>query len=454
MLAGVFALVAVGGLFWLAYRRPRPRRWLIPRRHPVSVRTALGRHTAPPPTSDTAALVAELNQPIAPDADEQAGRRAEVAAALRRAGRSDALPAVIRCADAAAGLPRGLLLAAEAVGFPNFSVPLTSPARTDRQAAFRTLSRATRGARDGALDVASLVRAGVLEHLAALSTGDNDPWLAATLVEAERAARRADVWVKLLPSSERDAAGRAVARLRIAGDRRQRGLRDLPSRLIARFHSSPADEQAASLRVLDDLRADVSELFPSLPDRRTSWWADAVRCLRWARTRDYGPALAEQAERLLSATRPGPAAGAVLAGLRGSRTPGVERVLLAGAAHPDTAARRASVASLGWTEPFDRAAVIAALKAARAAADGSVRRAAVGALARFGELAALREFTQGLLAEEPAVRQATALSAADEGVSWLWPDLDLMADHAEPDTALAAAEALERMREAALGLVD
>ncbi|HYH67004.1 MAG TPA: hypothetical protein VD866_20075, partial [Urbifossiella sp.] len=73
---------------------------------------------------------------------------------------------------------------------------------------------------------------------------------------------------------------------------------------------------------------------------------------------------------------------------------------------------------------------------------------------RFGELAALREFAQGLLAEEPAVRQATALAAADEGVSWLWPDLDLVADHADPDTALAAAEALERLREAALGLTD
>jgi hypothetical protein len=28
----VFVLVAAGGLFWLAYRGPRPRRWLLPRR--------------------------------------------------------------------------------------------------------------------------------------------------------------------------------------------------------------------------------------------------------------------------------------------------------------------------------------------------------------------------------------------------------------------------------------
>jgi hypothetical protein len=347
-----------------------------------------------------------------------------------------------------------LLLAAEAVGFPNFAVLLTSPARSDRQAAFRTLTRTARGGRDGALDVVSLVRAGLLDHLAALAPGDADPWLAAALVEAERVARRADVWVKHLPASEREIAGPAVNRLAHSRDRRQRGLRDIPGRLIARFHSALADEQAAALRLLDDLRADVSDLFPSLPDRRLSWWADAVRCLRWARARDYGPALAEQAERLLSAPRPGAATGAILSGMRGSRTPAVERVLLAGASHSDAAARRAAVASLGWTEPFDRSAVVVALKAARDDADGAVRRAAVAALARFGELAALREYAQGLLAEEPAVRQATALSAADEGVSWLWPDLDLVADHADPDTAVAAAEALERMREAALGLVD
>ncbi|QDU21227.1 HEAT repeat domain-containing protein [Urbifossiella limnaea] len=454
MLAGMFVLVAAGGLFWLAYRRPRPRRWLIPRRQPLTARTAAGRGTRPLPTSDTAALVAELNQPVGPDADEQAGRRAEVAAALRRDGRTDALPAVIRCADAAAGLPRGLLLSAEAVGFPNFSVLLTSPARADRHAAYRALARTARGGRDGALDVASLVRAGLLENLADVSPGDADPWLAAAVIEAERAARRAELWVKLLPSAEREHAGRHVARLGHSTERRHRWLRDAGHRLIGNFPSAGDDEQAATLRVLDDLRVDVSALFPSLPERRTPWWADAVRALRWARTRDYGPALAEQAERLLFTARPGPTIHAVLTGLRNARSPGVERVLLGGARHPDANARCAAVAAFGWAEPFDRAAVIAALRAARGDADANVRRAAVAALARFGELAALREYAQGLLAEDPAVRQATALSAADEGVSWLWPDLDLVADHADAETALAAAEALERMREAALGLVE
>ncbi|MFO0801231.1 MAG: hypothetical protein U0804_27515 [Gemmataceae bacterium] len=454
MLAGMFVLVAAGGLFWLAYRRPRPRRWLIPRRPPVPANTTVARGTRPLPATDTAALVAELNQPVGPDADEQAGHRASIAAALRRVGRTDALPAVIRCADAAAGLPCGLLLSAEAVGFPNFSMLLTSPARADRHAAYRALARTARGGRDGALDVGSLVRAGLLEHLADLSPGEPDPWLAAAMIEAERAARRGEMWVKLLPAAEREHAERHLARLTLSTERRQRWLRDASRRLVANFPTAGDEERAATLRVLDDLRADVSALFPSLPDRRSSWWADAVRALRWALTRDYGPALAEQAERLLFTPRPGPTVAAVLAGLRNARSPGVERVLLGGATHPDANARCAAVAAFGWAEPFDRTAVIAALHAARRDADANVRRTAVAALARFGELAALREYAQGLLAEDPAVRQATALSAADEGVTWLWPDLDLVADHAEAETALAAAEALERMREAALGLVE
>ena len=44
MIYGVFILVAALGLFWLAYRRPRPRRWLLPRRAvPATARAAVDR---------------------------------------------------------------------------------------------------------------------------------------------------------------------------------------------------------------------------------------------------------------------------------------------------------------------------------------------------------------------------------------------------------------------------
>jgi hypothetical protein len=459
MLVGVFALVAAAGLFWLAYRRPRPRRWLLPRRQPVPARssTAVRLATTPVTASDAGKLEAELDRPLGRDAAEQAGRWAEAAAALRKSHRTDALPAVLRCVDAAAGVPRGDLLAAEAVSFPNFPATLHDLAALDGRRAVRALARATRGARDGAVDLATLILAGIGDHLAAVSEkapAGHDPWVTAAILEAERVARRAGHWTRLLPADVGLLAERQGTRLAASGGRRHGWLSNSPARLTIRFPVAPADEQAAILRMLGDMRADVSTLFPTIPDRRNAWWADAIRCLRWSVGRDYGPLLAELADRLLAARHPGPAAATVLSALRGGRCQEAERVSLEGAGHADASIRRAAIGALGWTDPYDTAGVIARLKTARSDGDVGVRRAATAALARFGELAALRELAQGLLAEEPQVRQATALWAAEEGVTWLWPDLDLVAAHADPDTALAATEGLERMREAAVGLLD
>jgi hypothetical protein len=456
MLGGVFALVAAAGLFWLAYRRPRPRRWLIPRRQPVAARTASGRSLPFASPADTTALEVELARPLGPDGDDQAGRWVEAASGLREARRVAALPAVLRCADAAAGLPGGGRLAAEALGFPNFAATLKDTRSATGRLAVKALGTAARGGRDGVVDLAPLIRAGFGDHLAAVSTAsppEPNPWLTTAVIEAERTARRVEQWARHLPADVRDLVGRQHERLAASADRRRRWLRGAAARLIGRFPTAPADERGAILRVLDELRADTSALFPELPDRRSPWWADAVRTLRWAKDRDHTPALAEQADRMLSGRYPGVAAAAVLTALRGARLLAAEQVVLRGLGHPDPLVRRAAAAATGWADPLDRAAVIRALNLCRSEADAGLRRAAVAALARFGELAALREFAQGLLAEEPAVRRATALSAAEEGVSWLWPDLDLVADHAEPETAIAAAEALERMREAALGLL-
>ena len=80
-----------------------------------------------------------------------------------------------------------------------------------------------------------------------------------------------------------------------------------------------------------------------------------------------------------------------------------------------------------------------------------MRRAATGALARLGDRAAVEEFAGALAGEEPAIRQSAALAVAEEGLTWLWPDLQAVADSSDPDTALAAAESLERLREHLFG---
>ncbi|HEX4609118.1 MAG TPA: hypothetical protein VH092_13005 [Urbifossiella sp.] len=461
MLVGVFVLVATAGLFWLAYRQPRPRRWLIPRRPPAPLRTTPAIAPAPARGIDTgsspADVAVELDTPLGSDPDVQTRRWAEAAAALRKQNRADALPAVLRCAAAAAGHPQGILLAAEAVGFPNFPATLRALTDHDSRLAARALARAARGARNGDVGLAALVRSGLGDHLAVISESVPavaDPWLADALIEAERAARRVGHWVRLLPADVRPPAERQAARLAASAPRRRRWLAAAADGLIARFPSAPADEQAAALRVLDDLRADVSGLFPALPDRRATWWAEAVRSLRWAKARNYGPLLAAQADRLLASRRPGTAAGVVLSTLGGWGYPDVGRVLLRATSHRDPAIRRSAVGALGRVDRPDTAIVIGALKNARADVDAGVRWAAVAALAGFGELDALREFALGLTAEDAGVRHATILAAAEERVSWMWPDLDLVADAADPETALMATEALERLREAALGLID
>jgi hypothetical protein len=456
MLVGVFILVALGGLFWLAYRRPRPRRWLIPRRQPAATRA----ETTLTPTAvleSLPALESELGRPLGPDACEQASRWVEAAAALRKSRRSDALPTVLRCAGEASELPQGALLAAEAVGFANFAAALQRLSSRDGRLAVRAIAGCSRGCRNGTVDLAALVRVGLGSYLAAISEtapAVPDPWLTAAVLEAERASRRADHWARLLPADVRQLAERLCEVLGMSAARRRGWLAGAADRLIARFPVAATDEQTATLRVLEDMRADVSALFPSLPDRRAAWWEDAVRALRWAKVRHTDPDLAALADRLMTSRRPCAAAPVALAALAGSRCREAEAVLLRASHHREPAVRAAAAGAFGWSESADTGAVIAALQTGRNDRDGRVRQASVAALARFGELAALREFALGLIAEDPVVRHTTMLTAADEGVSWLWPDLDLVAGAADPDTALIATEALERMREAALGVAN
>ena len=212
----VFILVAVGGLFWLAYRRPRPRRWLLPRHVlPRAVATvdqqhrhlraggmlgetacektkthfrellAAGRaaaveHELRPGlefavqvralaeigTPEAAELLErQLGRALSADPVEQSWYWLDVAAGLRRVNRTEALPAVLRCTDAAAGLPPGAMLAAEAVAFANFSAALKQP--TDvRRAALRALVTTARATRDGVIDLVASVRAGLGDTLA------------------------------------------------------------------------------------------------------------------------------------------------------------------------------------------------------------------------------------------------------------------------------------------------
>ncbi len=502
---GVFILVVAGGLLWLAYRRPRPRRWLLPRRgvpHAVAAVDRQHRHLAAGgllgdtacakakahlgallesgkadqaerelrggldfavqvralaelATPDAARLLErQLSRTLTGDPVEQSWYWLDVAAALRKLNRGEALPAVLRCAEAAAGLPQGAVLAAEAVAFANFPAALNHPNRDVSRLALRALVATARAARHGVLDLAGLVRAGLGDTLAdAASRADRtaDPWLTNAVVEAERLFRRIGHWTRFLPADARALAEKQAMRLWATADRRLEWLAGATERLLARFPKADADEQGASLRCLCELRADVAKLFPHLPDRRVPWWADAVRALRWSQSPVVGPVLAGQVVRLVRKTRHHGRAAVILSALRGHACYEVERALLRTATAANPALRHAAVGALGWWPPFDPARVMRTLRAARTDPDAETRTAAVSALARLGERAALAEVVAGLCSEEGSIRQEAAARVAAEELSWSWPDLETAAESDDADTAVAAAEALECLRERLFG---
>lgn len=505
----VFILVAVGGLFWLAYRRPRPRRWLLPRRAvPRAAVAAVDRQhrhlraggllgeTACEQTkahfrellaagrgdeierelqpglefavqvralteigTPAAAVVLErqLNRSLCADPVEQSWYWVDIAAGLRRLNRAEALPAVLRCAEAAAGLPPGAMLAAEAVAFGSFPATLKLSASALGRAALGALVTTSRAVREGAIELAPAVRAGLGDILADVSVkaeSGADPWVALAVIEAERVFRRLGHWARLLPADARALAERQAMRLWATGERRLAWLAGAPDRLLARFATAGSAEQGAILRCLFELRADVTRLFPHLPDRRASWWTDAVRALQWSKSPAAGPVLAGLANRLARKVRNHDRAVTVLTALRGHACHESERALLraTGAAQP--ALRGAAVGALGWWPPCDPDRVVRALRVARTDPDADIRHSAVAALARLGERAALTEVAAGLHSEESDIRTETATRIAAEELTWLWPDLETAALSDDVDTALAAGEALEHLRERLFGFAE
>jgi hypothetical protein len=397
----------------------------------------------------------QLARRLTRDAVEQTWYWADVAAGLRHLGHVPALPAVLRCADAAAGLPAETVLAAEAVAFPNFAAALADPASPIGRAALRAACTVARGCREGTVHPECVLRAGLAAGLAALSEAapeSPDPWLAAALIEAQRLSRRIGHWGRLLGPEDARLAEWQGARLRETAGRRGDRLRAAPARLLARFPIATTAEQAAILRCLYDFRADVTRLFPHLPDRRVPWWADAVRALTWSKSAAAGPVLAGQAVTWLNSRRGRWRAAVLLAALRGHPGPEAEQALLRGAIGADAAVQRAAAGALGWWPPVRPAPVLGALRGLCTDPDPQTRRTAVAALARLGDRAALRELADGLAAEDPGIRAAVVRAIAGEGVSWLWPDVQGVAESEDPATALPAVEAVEHLREQALGV--
>jgi hypothetical protein len=111
----------------------------------------------------------------------------------------------------------------------------------------------------------------------------------------------------------------------------------------------------------------------------------------------------------------------------------------------------AAFQSLGWWEPSRRGEVLHAIRAGRQDADANVRRAALAAGARLGECAALQMIRETMTRGNQACVIDAIRVCASEGLSWLWPELDVLTESEDPAIAAEAWEAIERLREEFLG---
>ena len=138
---------------------------------------------------------------------------------------------------------------------------------------------------------------------------------------------------------------------------------------------------------------------------------------------------------------------AILRAFRGHPSAETESFLLLATQDWDPAFRVAAVGSLGWWEPVDRPGVLLCLQEGRRDPNPEVRQAARAALARLGERQALQWFRQAIYGQDAHGAHEAIQVVVAEGLTFLWPDLDRLADAEDRDLAYHAREALERFSE-------
>ena len=106
---------------------------------------------------------------------------------------------------------------------------------------------------------------------------------------------------------------------------------------------------------------------------------------------------------------------------------------------------------MGWWEPVRRPEMIFAIRDARQDSQPAVRRAALAAAARMGECASLQTIREMLERDNLHQVQDAIHLCKTEGLSWLWPDLDLLTESDHPQIVSEAWEAIERIREEFMG---
>lgn len=417
-------------------------------------------------------LEGQLNRRVSRDPLEQARYWIDMAEGLRGINLHESLPALLRRTDEALDLPLGEGYAAAVSGFAAFAEYLHDPLTAEGQAALRILRAAMEGIRKGRVPTGIYADAAFGDAVRRLSENCPDavnPRLVLAFLEALRHSRRS---FHTQAAFRSDPVRRQTVRwqhafLRDAEPVMREYLHDIGRDLTRMLDETTGRAQPEILKALAELQADTDDAALNLlGDESFPHRVAALRCLRWSRSPLAPAALCGIARHALTGERsarwlrrlgvgkkplPNDEVRAAIRALRGHPSEEAERVLLNYTKRPEAGWRRTAFRSLGWWEPLRRGEVLHAIRAGKQDAHPDVRRAALGAAARLGECAALQMIREMMARESTScVLDAIRLCAA-EGLSWLWPELDVLTESDDPVVAAEAWEAIERLREEFMG---
>ncbi|MFM7151619.1 MAG: HEAT repeat domain-containing protein, partial [Gemmataceae bacterium] len=294
-----------------------------------------------------------------------------------------------------------------------------------------------------------------------------DPLVAGVFFEALRILRRSE-WMKDSldgDASEKEGFDWQISRLAALEPSLREYLQRVPDSFRAQLRNAPLNKQREILAILLDLRADGGEAVMEMAKSRVSPLSElAIQLLRWSKDPQAGallrdlvlqgvPMVKRAQHRPRSWRRPNrlptpplPYAP-ILRALRGHPCAQTEAILLLAARDWDPRYRQAAVSSLGWWEPIQQKDVLLTLQDSRRDPSGEVRLAARSALARLGERQSLTWFKQCLQSEDLGRVYDTMQEIVQEGLTLLWPEMDMLSEAESPEIAHQARECLECLSE-------
>ena len=414
----------------------------------------------------------QLHRRVSESPLEQVRYWMDLAEGTRALNLHEAVPALLRRIDEALDLPTGEGFAVEVVSFPSFAEFLHEPLSREGQAGLRALRVVMEGIRLNRVPMAVYAEAAfgdAIRRLAENCPDATNPRLALVFIEAMRHCRQT---FHSSPCFRDDPVRRQTVRWQNAFMRDAEGvmreyLHDLGVDLVRMLPGANGRAIREILQAINELHADSGEVVLALlGEPEFPYRSEAIACLRWSTSPLAASLLrgtvahATQGGRCpkwlrklgvgQSPSNPVEVEACLLA-LRGHPGEETEQVLFDCVRHQDIAWRQASLRVMGWWEPVRRPEMIFAIRDARQDSQPAVRRAALAAAARMGECASLQTIREMLERDNLHQVQDAIHLCKTEGLSWLWPDLDLLTESDHPQIVSEAWEAIERIREEFMG---